>query len=163
MNHRHAHRPTSRRFTGRSSPHRFNHEPELPRAGVDRIEDAATALMLMDALASTPRSHQTLIVLLDDDHRGFSVINIAGTDDNDSVLHAADHITGVAHHLDEIGAVVIASFRPGGSDELDDVERWLTIDEQLGAVGVELIEWFVIGTSVSCPRALLGDAPRWAA
>lgn len=163
MKHRHAHRPTSQRFTGRSSPSRFDNEPELPVAGVDRIEDAATALMLVDALASDPRSHQTLIVLLDDEHRGFSIVNIPSTVDNDSVLYAADHMAGVAHHLDEIGAVIIASFRPGGSDELDDVERWLTIDEQLNAVGVELIEWFVIGTSVSCPRALLGDAPRWAA
>lgn len=136
---------------------------QLPVAEVDRFDDPSTALTLIDALASNPVVHETIAILLDEDHRGSTVMNFDGTTDNDSVLWVADAVTERAHRSDGVGAVVIASFRPDGSDELDDVERWLTIDEQLGLVGIELVEWFVIGRSISCPRALLGDPPRWVA
>ncbi len=136
--------------------------PRLPVADIDPITDAPTALALIDALASVPRTHETLAILLDHEHRGTTVVNIDRTLDHDSVLYVADRVTEMAHGVEEIGAVIIASFRPGGSDELDDLERWLTIDEQLGLVGIELVEWFVIGRAVSCPRSLLGDPSRWA-
>ncbi len=29
------------------------------------------------------------------------------------------------------------------------------------AAGVELVEWFVIGDDIHCPRDLLGEPPRW--
>jgi hypothetical protein len=29
------------------------------------------------------------------------------------------------------------------------------------AAGVELVEWFVIGDDIHCPRDLLGESPRW--
>jgi len=132
-------------------------------AEVDRFEDPSIALALIDALASDPPVHETLAVLLDSDHRGTTIMNFDGTVENDSVLWVADAVTERANRMDDVGAVIIASVRPDGSDELDDVERWLTIDEQLGLVGIELVEWFVIGRSVSCPRALLGDESRWVA
>ncbi len=135
----------------------------LPVADVDTIDDPGLALTLIGELASDPPTHETLAILLDAERRGSTIMNIHGTVDNDSVLHVADHIIERGHRIDDIGAVIIASMRPGGSDELDDVDRWLTIDEQLSLFGIELVEWFVIGRSVSCPRALLGDAPRWAA
>ena len=28
-------------------------------------------------------------------------------------------------------------------------------------VGVELLEWFVFGNAVTCPRDRLGEPPRW--
>lgn len=129
----------------------------------EQISDATAALELIGTVASRRPTHETIAVLLDHEHRGSTVINVDGTFDNDSVLHVADLVTELAHRVEQIGAVIIASFRPGGSDDLDDVERWMTIDEQLSLVGVELVEWFVIGRSVSCPRSLLGDAARWAA
>ncbi|MEP1126589.1 MAG: hypothetical protein ABJH68_22110 [Ilumatobacter sp.] len=135
----------------------------LPVADVDAIDDPSLALTLIGELASDPPAHETLVILLDTERRGSTIMIIHGTVDNDSVLHVADHVIERGHRIDHIGAVIIASMRPGGSDELDDIDRWLTIDEQLGLVGIELVEWFVIGRSVSCPRALLGDAPRWAA
>lgn len=138
-------------------------EPALPVAGLDAISDARTALAMFDAVASMPPSHETLLILLDHDRCGSTIVNIDGTVDNDSVLHIADFVTELAHHVAGIGGVIIASYRPGGCDELDDVDRWLTIDEQLSTVGVELVEWFVVARSVSCPRALLGDPSRWAA
>lgn len=135
----------------------------LPIADVDTIDDPALALALIGAVASDPPVHETLVILLDAEHRGCTIMNIDATVDNDSVLHVADHIIERGHLIDDVGAVIIASMRPGSGDELDDIDRWLTIDEQLSLVGIELVEWFVIGRSVSCPRALLGEASRWVA
>lgn len=163
MNHHHPHRTRCSRFASPWPALIVGSGPRLPIADIDRIDDERMALALIGALASTPRTHETLAILLDDERRGSKIVNIDGTVDPDSVLHVADLVTEMVHRVDDIGAVIIASFRPGGSDELDDVERWLTIDEQLGVVGVELLEWFVIGRSVSCPRSLFGDPVRWAA
>ena len=135
----------------------------LPLARVDRITNAAAALALIDALTSEPPIYETLVVLLDHQQRGTAVWRLDNTVDNDSVLHTADHVIEVTHQTDHVGGVIIASVRPESSDELDDVDRWLTIDDQLGLVGIELVEWFVIGRSVSRPRALLGEPERWAA
>lgn len=151
------------RFPTSLFTHPVHDQSALPVAGVDEICDARTALAMFDAVASMPPSHETLLILLDHDRRGSTIVNVDGTVDHDSVLHVADFVTELAHHVAGIGAVIIASYRPGGCDELDDVDRWLTIDEQLSMVGVELVEWFVIAGSVSCPRALLGDPSRWAA
>lgn len=163
MNHHRPYRPGCSRFASSWPLLGLDPETSLPVARADRIDDASTAQSLIATLASDPPVHETLAILLDREHRGVKVVNVDGTVDNDSVLLVADLVSEMACRIDEIGAVIIASFRPGGSDELDDVERWLTIDEQLGLVGVELVEWFVIGRSVSCPRSLFGDASRWAA
>ena len=163
MTHHRPYRPVCSRFASPWPALCVTDPPPLPVADVDPITDAVTALALIDAFASNPPVHETLAILLDHEHRGSTIVNVDGTVDNDSVLHVADRVTEIAHRIEDIGAVIIASVRPGGSDELDDVDRWLTIDEQLGLVGVELVEWFVIGRSVSCPRSLLGDPSRWAA
>jgi len=163
MNHHHPFRPGCSRFASSSPAFAADGGPSFPIAEVDAIDDAATALALINEFASRPQAHETLAVLLDREHRGTTILNVDGTVDNDSVLWVADHVTDVAHRVDGVDAVIIASYRPGGSDELDDIDRWLTIDEQLGLVGIELVEWFVIGNAVSCPRSLLGDTSRWAA
>lgn len=165
MNHRRPYRPGCSRLATPWLPSTDDLDRELemplPVAGVDRIEDAAVALALIDSFASDPSAHETLVILLDAEHRGTTIVNIDGTTEHDSVLRVADYVTERAHGADDVSAAIIATFRPGGSDELDDLERWLTIDEQLAMVGVELVEWFVIGRSVSCPRSLLGDPTRW--
>ena len=81
---------------------------------------------------------------------------------DDVVLEVAEWLLAAARH-DDVGAVLLASVRPGRGDELDDAERWLTLDELLGAAGVELLEWYVVGRGVSCPRVLVGEPPRWGA
>lgn len=163
MHHRRPNGPGCSRFVSVWPAPGIETAPRLPVAEVDRFDNPSTALALVDALASTPPVHESIVILLDDDHRGSTIMNFDGTVDNESVLHVADAVIERAHFVDDVGAAIIASIRPGGCDELDDVERWLTIDEQLGLFGIELVEWFVIGHSVSCPRALLGDASRWIA
>ncbi len=51
----------------------------------------------------------------------------------------------------------------GRGDELvaGDVDRWLELSDLAEQAGVELLEWFVIGDAITCPRDLLGEPPRW--
>jgi hypothetical protein len=63
---------------------------------------------------------------------------------------------------------VVATVRPGGGPQADDADRWLEASDIADDLGVELVEWFVIGgdrpsvaANASCPRDLLGEVPRW--
>lgn len=136
--------------------HRF------PTAGIDPIDDAA-ARLLFDAMRSVPARYETIVVLLDPERRGHSIITVDGTYDGDAVFEVAELAAAVADRCADIGAVVIASVRPGGSDELDDIERWLELDHRFAGATVELVEWYVYGRAVLRPRQLVGAPDRWAA
>lgn len=132
----------------------------MPTARIDQI-DLDAALDVITNQVPLPHVHQTVVILLDHDRHGLGITTVADTHEADAVLHVADMVVEVAHCDPEVGGAIIATFRPGGTDELDDLERWLTIDEQLGIAGVELIEWFVVGGAVSRPRTLVGEPARW--
>jgi len=134
----------------------------LPRAGIDPIDDSDLALDFLLAMSdlNTP---ETVALLLDEQRRGITILHVTGNPDPDAMFLAIDTVIGSARTSDRAGAVILASIRPGGSDELDDLDRWIEASEQLEMAGLELIEWFVIGRTVSCPRTLVGDPPRWSA
>ncbi len=50
---------------------------------------------------------------------------------------------------------------PAGGPLEGDGDRWLEMSDLTSAAGVELVEWFVIGDDIHCPRDLLGEPPRW--
>ena len=85
---------------------------------------------------------------------------MSGTVDPDSAIEIVEFVTqGIG--CEHLGALVVASIRPAGGSTPDDVDRWLEMSEIASLAGVELLEWFVIGRTVSCPRDRLGEAPRW--
>jgi hypothetical protein len=126
--------------------HRF------PRARVDPLDDDAARLIIGATIAS-PRRPETVVV----------IVNVANTPDPDAIHDVASICVAAADRHPTIGGVVLATVRPDGGDELDDVERWLDLDVQLADVGVELVEWYIYGRSISRPRVLVGEATRWAA
>jgi len=133
----------------------------LPRARVDTVDDAG-ARLLIDSFMARPRRSETIVLLLDHARRGVQVINVTDTHEPDAVHDVVDLAIAKSAGLADIGGVVLASVRPDGRTDLDDVERWLDLDEQLAGAGLELIEWYVFGRSVSLPRVLLGEPTRWA-
>lgn len=138
------------------SSHRF------PHADGEPIDDAAARLLIESVLA-VPRRTETVVVLLDHHRRGRTILNVDRTDRPDAVLGVAEWSIELAGRSPGIGGAIIASVRPVGGDDLDDVERWLELDAQFALAGIELVEWYVYGRSVSRPRVLVGEPERWVA
>lgn len=138
----------------------------LPRAGIDRISSHDTALLTLAMAITRPLRHETIVLLLDDQRRGIAVAVITDTRHPDDVVEVVECLTRPATHNGRLGAIIVASVRPGadatsGSGPDDDVDRWLELSEIAEASGVELLEWYVVGTDITCPRDLLGELPRW--
>jgi len=133
----------------------------LPRARIDPIDSESSALTMITHMMSRPAEYETIALLLDDRRRGLTVLVVSGTDEPDAILDVADLIAHGDQRGDELGAVVLASVRPGGQIGDGDIDRWLEATDVLADRGIELVEWFVIGTGIACPRDRFGEAPRW--
>jgi hypothetical protein len=140
----------------------------LPRAGIDAVDDAESALAMIALAIEHPLRHETIVVVLDEARCGRTVVVVDGTEQPDAVIDIVECITQADEH---IGAIVVCSVRPTlgdpgtGADADDvtdaDIDRWLEMSEIAELVGVEVLEWFVVGRTISCPRDLLGEPPRW--
>lgn len=178
---------------GRSSAHR------LPRAGLDPITDAETALAVLEAVIHHPPRSEVIVLTLDDARCGQHVVVVADTESDDDVLEVAERVLDAAAASPVVDAIVVASVRPPrpprsaphgdevgdtsdvghhsididdprfGADLLgpclDDAEadalRWIELDQIAEEIGIGLVEWFVIGDTVTRPRELADDPPRW--
>jgi hypothetical protein len=136
----------------------------LPRAGIDTIDCAETALLTLAMAIQQPLRAETVALLLDDQRRGIIVAVVSGTHRPDDVLEVVECFTRSATHGGRVGGIILASVRTGPTDEgtaAADVDRWLEMSDIAEQAGVELLEWFVIGGDVRCPRDQLGELPRW--
>ncbi len=136
----------------------------LPRAGIDPICDADTAFVTISMAVHRPLRHETIVVLLDDEHRGISLVAISGTRHRDAGVDVLDTLLDAVTHDGAVGAVIVASVRPSDDavdDDGRDIDRWLEMSDLAEQRGIELLEWFVIADDVSCPRDRLGEPPRW--
>ena len=134
----------------------------IPRALVDPIDSPGEALTLVDFTMKHPPQSDTIAILLDHERRGLTIFTVTGTTDPDAIFALLDIIVDVGEGgSDQLGGVILASIRPGGQVEPGDVDRWLEASEIAEVGGLELVEWFVIGSDIACPRDLLGEPPRW--
>ncbi len=135
----------------------------VPRARLDPITEPETALPLLVATLSVPPVHETVVLVLDDARCGVGVVSVSGTDRPDQV---AEVVECLAHPelFDGLGAgLVVASSRPHGGIVDGDIDRWFEMCDLAEVAGLELVEWFVIGSTITCPRDLVGVPPRWSA
>lgn len=134
----------------------------IPHARVDPIVHPATALALLRRALAVPRRHETILVLLDDAHCGFSIVTVDHTERADRVLDIVECFSRPELVEAGLGALVVATDRTAtGGIEPGDADRWFEMCDLTDRVGVELVEWFVFGRSISCPRDLVGAPPRW--
>ncbi len=133
----------------------------VPRGGIDPIRSADDALAVL-ALAA-PYGHDTIVILLDADRCGCSVMVVTDTVDRDALFGVIDVcVSATAAHGAPIEAMIVASSRPDGDVEPDDVHRWLEASDQCRTRGLELVEWFVLGRSgPRRPREMFGEPERW--
>lgn len=132
----------------------------LPRAGIDTIDHPDTALATIAMAVARPVRSETIMVLLDEARRGRAIVVVSGTHEPDQVIDVVECITQ-GEGCEHLGAIIVASVRPGGGERPGDVDRWLEMSDIASVAGVDLLEWFVIGRTISCPRDSLGEAPRW--
>jgi hypothetical protein len=109
----------------------------------------------------------TVVVLLDHERRGVAVAVVTNTFKLDDVLGVVECLAADSAHGGRVGAMIVATVRQdrtGGDStepDLTNIDRWLEMSELTEQAGVELLEWFVIGHRVTCPRDQLGEPPRW--
>ena len=141
----------------------FTNVHRFPRAGVDPIASHYDALRIVTFSMATPERNQIIAITLDADRRGRNLLIVNETDDPDALLAVVDMIAASGAGDPHVHGLVLATVRPGGSVGYDDLDRWDEADEVCEAAGIDLVEWFVLGSSISCPRELCGSEPRWAA
>ena len=133
------------------------HRP--PRAGIDPVDTAAAALAVIQLAMHRPRSDETIALVLDDDHRGRTVVVVDGTDDPDAVL---DVVERVAESIAATGrdGVPRRGLDPAGRrpDPGDD-DRWLEASDIADDAGVELLEWFVIAGDAGAAHGVVPARP----
>ena len=135
------------------------HRP--PRAGVDPIDSAESALAVIALAIQRPPATETIALLLDHERRGVCVTVISGTSRPDDAIEVAECLAHTGAVTGRLGAIVLATVRPGEGPLAGDGDRWLEMSDLTAAAGVDLVEWFVIGHAIHCPRDLLGEPPRW--
>jgi hypothetical protein len=134
----------------------------LPRAGVDPIRTADAAFLTVSMAVHRPLRHETIVVLLDDARCGIAIAVVTGTERPNDVIEVVECLTNPLAHDGRVAAAIVATVRPTPPVSIDDdVDRWLEMSDLAEQAGVEVLEWFVIGREVSCPRDRLGEPPRW--
>lgn len=132
----------------------------VPRGGIDPIRCRADALAVL--CLGAPYGHDTIVILLDVDRRGCSVLVVTDTFEPDAMFRVLAVCVAAAGDDAAIAGLILATSRPGGGVEVDDADRWTQAGELCAAGGLELVEWFVIGNDgVDCPREWSGDPERW--
>ena len=134
-----------------------------PRTRFDPVDSEDAARAAINSVMHQPPRAETIVIPLDDQRCGLAVIVVTCTDAPDAIVDVVDIIGWQARQNTRFAAAVVGTVRPGGGIQMRDVDRWLEASEVLDEHGVELIEWFVVGTETRCPRDLLGERPRWAA
>jgi hypothetical protein len=142
-----------------------SHQHRVPRAGIDPIRSHEVAIDVIGMAIHQPLRPETIMLLLDHRHCGSTVAVVNDTAGDDDVLDVVERITAAATRDASIGAVVVASVRPGqvaaGVGDAD-IDRWLELSDIVEECEAELLEWYVITPdAVTCPRDLLGEPPRW--
>ena len=137
-----------------------------PRAGIDPIDSPSAALAVIRLAMHVPLVAETIALVLDDDHRGRTVVVVDGTDEPECVLEVTERLVDSIAGTGHTGALVLASVRPGGHPSPDDGDLWLEASELAEVAGVDLLEWFVVTDdngppTAWCPRDLLAEPPRW--
>ena len=148
------------------------HSPwSMPHAGVDAIDTRARGLAAVRSMFASPDRDETIVLTLDQRWCGLGLISVDGPDDggpadDDAVVWSAHYLALLAHDgpaggpLADARRVVMATARPGRSYSLDDADRWLEASATVAEAGLELVEWFVIGSATGCPRELVNEPSR---
>ena len=137
-----------------------------PRAGIDPIVDASSALEVIGLAAHLPPRDETIVLALDDASCGTAILVVADTTEPDTVLDVVEFVAASADGGERASGLIVASLRASRRSRLvqsgrDDADRWLEMSALADDAGLDLVEWFVLDGRIRCPRDQLGIPPRW--
>jgi hypothetical protein len=126
------------------------------------VDSAEAALAVIAHAMQHPQRAEVIVLVLDDDLRGNTIVIVDGTDSPDAVIDVVELLTQGAAEVDHSATLVVATVRPDYGDLPGDADRWLELCSLADDHGCELLEWFVLSGDVAwCPRDLLAEPPRW--
>jgi hypothetical protein len=132
--------------------HHPSFDPAGPGATPTPLTDADAAVAVIRLAASDPPRPETVVLFLDDAHVGRACCIVSGTTAPDDVLDVGALAADVAARSPELHAAVLATVRAGptgrtaaGARIRDDVARWRALLGLFDEVGVDLLDWFVVG------------------
>jgi len=133
-----------------------------PRARIDPIFSAADAMAVFALQMSRPLRHETLVMFLDAERHGSTLVTVSDTTDPFCIVDVAEAMALSAAENVEVDALVIASIRPGGTLLAGDDDLWLEAADVVDACGLVLIDWLIVGRNgTQSPREQLGMPSRW--
>ena len=131
------------------------HPAALPLAGPE------DALSVVFAAMSAPEQHETILLLLDHAHRGLGCVVVTGQGPHSAVI---DLVEELALQESSLCAFVLASVRAGGGylPTADDELAFHDVRARLDVIGVDLVDWFVIGQRHAASLVEITDSQtRW--
>lgn len=141
--------------------------PRGRRSGAPRpgqpVTNPRAALEVVMLAVSEPRRRETIVLCLDHAHRGFTIV-VVDHPNGEPVEEIAEMMFQMAKAAPGLGALVLATVRPGGgvgvvpADEL----AWFELRAGAESTGLELLDWFVFSDDHVVSMATLTDArPLW--
>ena len=126
--------------------------PAGPGATPTPLTDADAALAVIRLAIGAAARPETVVLFLDDAHVGRACCIVSGTTAPDDILDVGALAAEVAGRSPDLHAAVLATVRagpagctPASAGLGDDVARWRALLELFDEVGVELLDWFVVG------------------
>ncbi len=138
------------------------------RAGAPRpgqpIPGPLAALEVVMLAVSRPRRPETIVVCLDHAHRGSTIV-VVDHPSGEPVEEIADMMFQMASSAPGLGALVLATVRPGLGVAVGPADELAWFELRAGAedAGLDLLDWFVVSDDHVVSLATLTDSrPLWA-
>lgn len=127
------------------------------------VRTDAEALEVLFHAMQQPAEAETLAFLLDEHWQGGVILAVSDTHRLDAVLDVVDIMARASEAVPRAAYMVVGSVRPTSGFHYGDVHRWVEASDIARHSGLELVEWYVIGSGgVELPRLRYGDPSRWA-
>ena len=118
------------------------------------------ALRVAFAALAEPRRPETVVLLLDDEHRGSVVLICSDISEPSDVRQLASLLLEVRRSNPTLGAVVVATSRPdrGIMPTAEDERLFAAMRNDFAEVSVELLDWFLVDAALVGSVAELSGA-----
>lgn len=155
-------RTTVSTHPSRRSQPQCQRTPRDPNRRLRLIDGLDAAIRNISLAIAWPLRLETIVLLLDADHVGHTIVVVDGCSSPEAVLDVAEYLDRRRPGVGPLESLVICSVRPGGSMRPADVQLWRDLDTRFTAVGIELLEWIVATDNQALLPRVLADVPaRW--